>query len=246
MEFVKAQKFVARVSDKYFLAENERYLFVKLELVTPDIISFVAGQYVSIKVNEQGMRRSYSVVSSPDDDHGVNLVAAMIPEGLGTGYLRKLKPGDEVEVLGPLGRFVVNETSPEVAQSKLLFVATGSGIAPIWSMINDLLINKRESRQVRLHWGMRSEQELFWVDNWERLAEAHQNFVFDIVLSQPSEEWELCNGHVQDCLKRDFVKEGLREWEGYVCGNPEMVDEVTALLPTLGMNPANIYHEKFT
>ena len=113
-------------------------------------------------------------------------------------------------------------------------------------MINDLLLNKRETRQIRLHWGLKNEANMFWFDNFERLMESYPNFVFDPVLSQPGEDWDLCSGHVQDCLKRDFGSAGLKGWEGYVCGNPTMVEEVSVLLPQLGMDSTLIYREKFT
>jgi NAD(P)H-flavin reductase len=242
MEFAKPQKFTARVSEKYYLSDSENFLFISFELVLPDRIEFLAGQYVSLKINEQGERRSYSIASSPDDNHGFHLVAEMVPEGSGSQYLKEIKLGEVVEVLAPLGRFAVSD-GPE----KLLFVATGSGIVPIYSMINDLLINQHESRQMRLHWGMRSEADIFWFDNFERLTQNYPNFVFDPVLSRPGEEWSLCSGHVQDCLKRDFpsTSSGLEGWEGYVCGNPTMVEDLVKLLGEMGIAADNIYHEKF-
>ena len=257
MELSKPQKYIARVSDSYYLTENKHFLLVKFELVQPDRFSFLAGQYVSIKVHENGERRSYSIVSTPDDNHGFEIVAEMVPKGMGSMYLAKLKPGDAIEVLAPLGRFVVNtplnlpgrqagQSTIKPLENKLLFVATGTGIAPVYSMINDLLINRHETRAMRLHWGMKSEQNLFWFDNFERLEEEHTNFVFDPVLSSPSEEWDLCTGHVQDCLKRDFGKEGLRDWEAYICGNPKMVEGVMELVQQLGVMPEAVHHEKFT
>jgi NAD(P)H-flavin reductase len=138
MEFAKPQQFSARVSDKYFVSENEKFLYVKFELVSPDRIDFQSGQYVSIKVNEQGERRSYSIASTPDDNHGFHILAEIIPGGKGSEYLKSLGNGDTVELLGPLGRFVANTDE----ENKLLFVATGSGIVPIYSIINDLLINR--------------------------------------------------------------------------------------------------------
>jgi len=249
MEFAKAQKFIARVSDKYFLTDNKKFLYVKLELVEPDRISYISGQYVSIKVNETGERRSYSIASSSDDNHGFHLLAEMVEGGKGSDFFKNIKPGDEVEVMAPLGRFVVNtplnQDTIKPLENKLLFVATGSGIAPIYSMINDLLINKQETRQIRLHWGLKNEANMFWFDNFERLMEQHPNFVFDSVLSQPGEDWDLCTGHVQDCLRRDF-QSGFVGWEAYVCGNPKMVEEVSALLVELGMKSEAIHHEKFT
>lgn len=248
MELAQPQKFTARVSEKYYLSESERFLFVSFELVLPDRIEFRAGQYVSLKINEQGERRSYSIASSPDDNHGFHLVAEMVPEGHGSHYLKNIKLGEVVEVLAPLGRFAV-PPSPMASEGqgqmkKLLFVATGSGIIPIYSMINDLLINKHETRQMRLNWGMRSEEDIFWFDNFERLMENYPNFVFDPVLSRPGEEWSLCSGHVQDCLKRDFVS-GLADWESYVCGNPTMVEDLVKLLLEMGMAQDDIHHEKF-
>ncbi|MFH1244233.1 MAG: FAD-binding oxidoreductase [bacterium] len=247
MEEAKPQKYLARVSEKYFLTESERFLLVKLELVKPDRMSFLAGQYVSLQINEKGERRSYSIASTPDENHGFQVVAEMVDEGKGSEFLRKIEIGATIEALAPLGVFTVSQ-SHSVTDNKLLFVATGSGIVPIWSMINDLLINKQEKRQLRLHWGMASEAEMFWFDNLERLAEVHPNFVFDLVLSKPSEGWELCRGHVQDCLRRDFSTQsgqGLKEWEGYVCGSQKMVAEIIQVLTELKMDPTKIYQEKF-
>ena len=240
-EFVKAQKFLAKVSDSYFINENENFLLVKFELTNPDRIVFQSGQYVSLRVNAEGERRSYSIVSTPDVNHGFSLLAEIVPNGKGSQYLQSLNPGAEVEIMAPMGRFVV-----QTGSDKLLLVATGSGIAPIYSMIEDLLINKRDVRPMRLHWGMRDEKHLFWFDNLQRLSEEHKNFVFDVVLSTPSEAWSLCSGHVQDCLGRDFDNEDLIKWGAYICGNPKMVTEVSELLIKMGMPESNVNHEKFS
>lgn len=237
----------ARLSDRYYLSENQRFLLLKFELVEPNEIIFEAGQYVSLKISDKGERRSYSIASTPDNKHGFSLLAEIVPEGKGSNYLKSLVPGDSVEILGPMGRFVV--TLPAGSgddMSKLLFVATGSGIVPIWSMINDLLINKKVLTPVRLHWGMKREEDLFWIDNLERMAEAHPNFVYDIVLSRGSDEWELCRGHVQDCLSRDFGIGELSKWSGYVCGAKDIVLDICAKLEELSMPKEVIYHEKFT
>jgi NAD(P)H-flavin reductase len=241
MEFAKPEQFKVRVSDTYFVSENEEFLYIKFELVSPDCITFESGQYVSIRVNELGERRSYSIANTPDDTHGFHIVAKIIPGGKGSEYLKSLKNGAEIELLAPLGRFVAQ---PQLSD-KLLFVATGSGIVPIYSIITDLLINKHETKPIRLHWGLRDESHMFWFDNFERLMGIYPNFVFDPVLSRPSQDWSLCSGHVQDCLMRDFGEKKLAEWQGYVCGNPTMVEEVSAKLVELGMNAELVHHEKF-
>jgi len=246
MEFSKPQVYIVQVSDKYYVSESKRYLMVKFELLSPDRIAYQAGQYISFKINEKGERRSYSIASTTEDNHGFHILAEILENGIGSEFLKNLEPGSKVEVLGPLGRFVVADRQ---STSKLLFVATGSGIVPIWSMINDLLINKHETRQIRLHWGMRNEENLFFLDNLARLAEIYPNFVYDLVLSQGSGEWSLCRGHVQDCLSKDFAtidEKGMNEWVAYVCGRPDKVLAISEKLVALGMNKNDIYHEKFT
>ena len=240
-----AVKYKAIVADKYYISESEKYLLVHLELVNPSRIKFLAGQYVSIGVSEAGDRRSYSIANTPDITHAITLVAEMIPGGLGSEYLKNIQIGHEIEILGPMGRFVIqmNERVNEQTNN-LLFVATGSGIVPIKSMIEDLLIVQKDQRQIRLHWGMRREEDLFWTDNFERLAEEYPNFVFDQVLSRPSESWSLCTGHVQDCLSRDFA-EGMAGWEAYVCGSIEAVSSIEDKLVELKIPRDKIYTEKF-
>ncbi len=98
---------------------------------------------------------------------------------------------------------------------------------------------------MRLHWGMRDEAHMFWFDNFQRLAEEHPNFVFDQVLSQPTEDWELCTGHVQDCIRRDFANEEIKNWEVYVCGNPKMVESMSELFKEMGTPEEQFHHEKF-
>ena len=242
------QKYTARVSDKYFVSDNEKFLYVKFELIKPDRISYQAGQYVSILINESGERRSYSIASTSSDEHGFHLIVEINEAGKGSSFFKNIQIGQEVEVMAPLGQFIIkplNQNTIKPFENKLLFVATGSGIVPIWSMINDLLINKAETRAMRLHWGMRNEEDLFFVDDLNQLTEEHPNFVFDIVLSKASDDWDLCSGHVQDCLKRDFVT-GLDGWEAYVCGKPEVVADIVDTLTKLKINPVDIYHEKFT
>lgn len=246
MQAIKPQKYQAKLAEKYYLTENEKFLLLKFELINPKRLEFLAGQYVSLKVGDKGERRSYSIASTPDNTHGFSLLAEIVERGVGSNYLQKLEPGDEVDVVGPLGKFVVSQSHGDTVSQNLLFVATGSGIVPIWSMINDLLLNKKVLSPIRLHWGMRSEPDLFWMDNLERLAEAHPNFVYDVVLSRGGEDWALCRGHVQDCLGRDFGNGELAEWVGYVCGSQEAVRDVCSKLEELKMKKESIYHEKFT
>ncbi len=202
---------------------------------------YEAGQYVSILVSDRGDRRSYSLASFPRVND-LEIIFDIKPGGLGSNFLVNLEVGDEVEILGPMGRFVVGSGGLN-SQRKMLFVGTGTGIAPLRSMINDLLANQDFGGNVVLHWGMRSEDEIFMVKELEDLRLKFSNFSYDLVLSQAGTEWQNCRGHVQDCLVGH--EQNWLEWEAYLCGNQKMVIDVAALLVTKGMKKEKIYFEKF-
>jgi len=205
-------------------------------------LAYEAGQYVSIKVNEEGERRSYSLASYSDEED-LQLVVNTAPMGKGSRYMLDLEVGDEVEVLGPMGEFVVGKEHLGQETKGFLMVATGSGIVPFRPMIIDLLEVKKEIRPVRLYWGMRHEEDLFWMKEWRDLENEYENFKIDVVLSRGGDNWKGCNGHVGDCLKNHGGD--LKGWQAYVCGSREMVEETGKLLAELGVGENEVYFEKF-
>lgn len=231
----KPVKFLAKVKEKKGLVGN----FLQLVLETEQEFLYKAGQYISLKVSEGGERRNYSLASYPGEKN-LKLVVDVKPMGLGSEFLLGLREGQEVELLGPMGEFLVKN---EKATKGLLFVGTGSGIVPLRSMVNDLLRNKKGTRPVRLSWGMRSEEQLFWVEEFMGLQEEYKNFKFDLVLSEPSEKWDYCKGHVQDCLVDHKVD--LTGWEAYLCGNKQMIEEVKMVLLKQGVVENAVDYEKF-
>lgn len=232
-------KFVARVAEKKDF--NAKFLGVKLELVEPHRIEFSAGQYIIMDVPGIEAKRNYSIASLPEMNHAIELVADITPDGPGSSYFRAMKPGDEVKFMAPVGRFVVAKESQE---EKLVFVATGSGITPFKSMIADLLVSKMDKREMKLHWGLRFIEDLFWEEEWYQLTEEHENFGLDIVLSRPRlPEWKLCSGRVTDCLRGHGDNfEGTRF---YLCGSQGMIEDTKTLLLDQGVQEDKIHYEKF-
>lgn len=231
------QRATARLADKRVF--NEKFTHFFFELIQPAQIEFQAGQYVSIQVSPQGQRRSYSIASSPAENHKFELLVDVTPNGLGINYLNNLQFGQEVNVLLPLGMFTVPDDSAETA---VILVGTGSGIAPFRSMILDLLQVRRDPRPITLHWGMREVKQLFWQDEFQELAESFPNFHFHPVISQATPEWPLCRGRVTDCLRtHDFDAQAGY----YLCGNAPMLKDVLAFLQEKGIKPEHIHHEKF-
>lgn len=247
------QQFTARVSEHELLAGSFQYLH--LELDNPERIEFRAGQYLILTIDAaHGVRRNYSIASRPEMSHAVELLVDIKPQGLGSEYLKNLKPGDKVEFVAPFGNFIVqDECSTLNAQRstrQLLFVATGSGISPIRSMILDLLISKKYQGPIRLWWGMRREEDCFWVEDFDGLEREYQNFTWDLVLSQPPENWPLHSGHVTSHVL-SYVQSQISSLKSqisvcfYLCGNRQMIEELSTKLAGFGINTQHIHTEKF-
>ena len=237
MQFARAQQYTARLSEK--MIYNPKFEEYTFELVQPNKLEFQAGQYVSFAVSDQGHRRSWSISSSPSIDHSFEIVIDPAPMGTGTKFLQALQPGDEVQLLGPMGRFVIDDSGAEEA---IVLVATGVGITPFRSMIADLLQNKKDSRQITLHWGLRHVEEMIWQDEFQEYAEGFDNFRFHPVISRAPQEWSLCRGRVTDCLS---IHEQPANAGYYLCGSDQMISDVKNLLTKQGVPAERIHHEKF-
>ncbi len=237
MQLPTPQQYRARFEDK--VVHNDKFTQFKFELIEPHEMPFVAGQYVSIKVSERGDRRSYSISSSPNIQHGFETLVDLTPGGLGSNLLKNLQFGDEIELLGPLGQFVIDQQNQE---AELAFIATGSGISPFKAMILDQLQEKQDTRPITLYWGLRYAHELFWQDEFIELVETYENFHFTPILSRPSEEWPLSRGRVTDILE---TKEFAANTGFYLCGNDNMIADASNLLQAKAVDLSRIHYEKF-
>ncbi len=235
------QKCIAQLSERVVL--NDKYQHLYLEMKEPHRFDFEAGQYVSIGFPDNPARRSYSIASSPTTDHGFELLIDVTPHGLGTTYLSEIQLGSEISFLGPMGVFTLAKDEQAAKEKAIVFVATGSGIAPLRSMILDLLHTRNDQREIWLYFGLRHVEDLFWQEEFQDLDKAFPNFHFHLTLSQPSEGWPLCQGRVTDCLS---VHDLPKEAGYYVCGNKAMIEDVSKLLiETKGIPKEFVHHEKF-
>lgn len=234
----KPQEFTAIFENKEIY--NEKFEHYHFELKQPHTLNFKAGQFVSLKVNDEGMRRAYSICSDPDIDHGVELLLDVDPNGVGVNYLKNLKYGDEVKFLAPMGRFIIADDSQH---QSLVLVGTGSGIAPLRSMVIDQLKNKQDTRPITLYWGLRYAKHLVWQDDFLELSQKFTNFKFHPTLSRAQEDWPLCRGRVTDCLS----VHDLPEKAGYyLCGSRAMINDVKKILQERGVDKKDIFHEQFS
>lgn len=233
-------KFTAQLSEKVTFDEN--FLFLQFELLDPHRIEFQAGQYILLEIPTTPQKRQYSITSAPRLDHAIQLLVEMVPGGQASSYLFNLEVGDKIAFFAPAGEFVIKE-EVQSSMDPLVFVATGSGLAPVRSMILDQLRARETKRQIKLHWGMREAKDLFWLDYFEELRKNYPNFSYDITLSRPPEGWTLCQGRVTNCLS---VHELLPNAHYYICGNPKMIEDVMAVLTQRGVAADHQHHEKFS
>lgn len=229
----------AKVVKKQNLAENY-WLF---DLSFQNQYDYAAGQYVSVKVLPDGTRRSYSIASAPDGNT-VEILIDVTPDGVGSRYFLSLNVGDEVEAMGPMGIFTLASKDPKPNR---MFIATGSGIAPIRAMVTESLRKKMSLGEVKLLWGMRYENDLFWQEEFVQMNREFPNFSYQVVLSKPGDHWHGECGHVGDCLRNGFIiqERNLKSWEFFLCGGQEMIMETGSYLASQGVVKENIHFEKF-
>jgi NAD(P)H-flavin reductase len=232
------QKMTAKLSTKE--EYSHRYCLYRFELQAPHTIVNEAGQYVMLEVGE-GQKRAYSMCDRPDIDSSFEILVDHEPNGVGVNFLRSLQFGQKVQLIGPLGALTVK---PEWDQSEpLVLVATGSGIAPFKAIITDLLQIKKDPRPVQLYWGMRHDDDLFWLDDFQAIAAAYSQFEFIPLVSRPSDLWSGQTGRVTDYLHSAKIKTSARY---LLCGRGEMLDEVKQILIAQNVDANRIVIEKFT
>lgn len=230
--------FIVEVSRIQDLTHDVRA--IELRLLNPPAITFKAGQFVSFEVPKEGqprpVTRPYSIASPPTEPAHVLLVLNLVQGGPGSTFLFRLREGDRTSFKGPAGIFYLRDDGAR----ELLFVATGTGIAPIRSMILAQL-QRQPDRPVTLCWGLRSQRDLYWQDELEALAAAHPRFTVVVTLSRPEPGWQGASGRVTALVEERITS--VSNLAVYLCGGSGMIKDVTATLHAKGLCP--IYREKY-
>jgi CDP-4-dehydro-6-deoxyglucose reductase, E3 len=229
------QAHVSRIRD---LTHDVRELDLTLD--HPQTMAFKAGQFISFEVPKEGVpvpvTRPYSIASPPSVSDRVTLLFNLVEGGPGSTYLYRLKERDAVTFKGPAGSFFLREDPAK----HLLFVATGTGIAPFRSMLLTQFERKTD-QPVTLFWGLRYERDLYYQDELADWAARYPAFSFVTTLSQPGPEWPGAKGRVTALVEERIT--AVRDLAVYLCGNGAMIKDVTALIQAKGLCP--IYREKY-
>lgn len=213
------------------------------DFVVPSVerLDFAAGQFVSLSHDIGGKRitRAYSISSAPRGDNRFSLCLNLVPDGLFSPFLFAMQPGDGVAMQGPLGTFTLRDAS-----RPMIWVATGTGIAPFRGMLDAwLAVPPGERGAVTLVFGARYPETLLYRDDFTAAATAHTDFTFIPTLSRPTEDWPGARGHVQAQVLAAIGER--RDLQIYICGLKAMVDDLRAQLKSLGFDRRQVVYEKF-
>jgi benzoate/toluate 1,2-dioxygenase reductase subunit len=232
---VKARAFIDEVER---LAHNVVRLTV--ELADGDWLEFKSGQFVQITVPGVGTVRSYSPASTARDLPKIVLLVRLLPDGAMSNYLRDAaKPDDVLEIEGPFGNFFVREK----VMAPHIFVAGGTGIAPILSIIDSIRLASGRRPPMLLSFGCARPEDLFCLDDIELRQQWLPGLEARISVDRDVRDSLLLGNPVDALHPADVEDPGT---VAYLCGPPPMVDAAIVKLQALGVRRDNIFAEHFT
>jgi NAD(P)H-flavin reductase/ferredoxin len=195
---------------------------------------FRAGQFLNVHL-PGGDTRPYSLANSPQHNDAAELHVRTEPGGrFSEEIVARLRPGDTVTVETPFGESVVDDDD-----EPMLLLATGTGFAPIKSIVEDQIARRRR-RALHLYWGGRTEEDLYFADRARRWAARYDWFRFTPVLSRPPAGWRGATGWVQQAALRDYPD--LSGHEVYACGGEAMTTAALSTLTRAAGLPEDRFH----
>ncbi len=197
---------------------------------------FIPGQHIEV-IGPNGVRRSYSLANADFAEKLLELHIRFVPGGAMSDYwFNRAKPNDLLRFNGPQGTFFLRET----ANVDLIFLATGTGIAPVKAMLGSMthLLQNERPRSLLVLWGGRQLQDLY-----VNLADIPGSHSYIPVLSRPSSEWAGAAGYVQDVLLA--TKPDISNSVVYACGSDAMIQSAKARLMQAGLAEKCFFSDAF-
>jgi len=249
------QNIKIQIPEELFLVKEYATTVIKMNQLTPTIkqlrfdlgeeeISFKPGQYIQLKApayegNDEEVYRAYSIASSIEDKHGIELLVGYTG-GIATTYVHQhLKEGDKAQINGPYGDFYYHEDDG----GPIILAGAGTGIAPIMSILK-YLQDKDIKRKAVFFFGAKSMEDLFLVDQLKAFEESLHDFKFLPTLSrEDSQEWTGDKGRVPNSIEK-YIEKGSN-YSAYLCGSPVMIDSIVEALRGKDIPLEKIYYDKF-
>ena len=199
-------------------------------------IPFKAGQFVMLKIDKERFKklipsRAYSIANSPNEKHEIKVIAKIIPDSAFSQFLDKLNEHDELEVLGPYGRFFLKENDAK----SITLIGAGTGIAPLIGIMDFALEN---NIKVDLFYCDKTEKDLIHKKEIEELLNS-KKIKGKIIVTREKSSY---SGRINS----DFLKSNIGSSDKYfICGPPKFVNEVTKNLENQGISEEDIKTERY-
>jgi acetyltransferase len=215
------------------LAGKTRYF----EFETEQPLVIQPGQYLSVKVSATRIN-CYSVAGQTSPTR-FNLLVDTTPGGPGSKFFEALKANDKITYIGPFGTFALK---PDDGAETLLFLATGSGLAPLKSMIEYSLNVGKVKQNIILYIGLNNYEDIFMKNYLDALSVKFTNFKYKIAIYNESNKWKGPTGFITTLVKEDYPD--ASKCSAYMCGNKFMISDATKILVDNGCPAQRIYFEK--
>jgi Na+-transporting NADH:ubiquinone oxidoreductase subunit F len=242
-ELFSVKRFSGTVAKKTMLTYD--ILELRIDLVNPHTMEFRAGQYVQLKsmpyLGKNAVLRDFSIASSPSRKSSIDLMIRRIPNGIFTPWTFDiLKEGDGISLSGPYGKFCASGTD-----RPMLCIAGGSGMAPLWSVLQDLR-EKKSPRRILYFFGALTQKDLFMIEDIYKLEKDLPDFTFIPALSnEPAGSgWQGERGLITEVVARHVPH--CADYEAYLCGSRGMIDACIAVLKKCGMSDDRIFYDTFS
>jgi ferredoxin-NADP reductase len=240
------QSFTARLLRTVALSALTKHL--EFEMNGTPRFGFVAGQWLSFKTDMpdgEEITRAYSIASPPSDDSRFALCLNRVQDGFMSNFLCDMKEGDEIHCQGPFGDFILRPPMRDT-----IFISTGTGIAPFRSMLHWLLsptddagAPRHQGKQLYLIFGNRTEKDIYYHNEFQRLAGDHANFHYMPTLSRGGPDWQGLRGYVQGHVPA--IAQSRTDMHAYICGLDKMVKANREMLKSLGWDRKSILYERY-
>ena len=200
-------------------------VIVKLQLPATERFQFLAGQYIEFLLKD-GKRRAYSLASAPHEEGPIELHIRHMPGGSFTDFVfgsnqdgTTMKEKDILRFEGPLGSFFLREDS----NKPIIFIASGTGFAPIKSIIEHMR-HKGLSRPIKLYWGGRRPKDFYHDSLCQQWLKELPGFEYIPVVSDllPEDQWSGKTGFVHQVAMQDIPD--MSGYQVYACGAPIVVE----------------------
>lgn len=214
---------------------------VRVVLRTPPAspLRFLAGQYVDVIA--QGVRRSYSLANAPRADSLLELLIKRYPGGVLSEYFfERARQNDLLRIEGPLGTFFLRDDNGGEVPTDILFLATGTGIAPVKALLEELAADpSRAARhRLRVYWGNREAENFCWDP-----AVPGLDVNFHPMLSGTGEAWGGRRGYVHEAAIEDGVS--VSGTVVYACGSDAMIADAREMLVARGLPQRRFFSDAF-